>query len=307
MPTASPSDQRHEVAVIGANFAGLSAALYLLRARRRVVLFDDDQHRNRFAAHAHGFLGQDGAAPDAIKALGLAQLRVYPTLTAVKERVLTVAGQVGDFALTTASAVFHAERLILATGQRDILPDVPGMAACWGKSVVHCPYCHGSELADLPTGIMLGGMPMGAMYLKQVRRWTGPLTIFDNGLPLAPDVLARISEDGLRHVPGPFQAFQHQNGALQAVIAGGVTAQVQALYMVGTSEPAAPFAEDLGCAMEEGPMGRYVRTDAMGRTTVPGVFAAGDLASAKPVAIFAAAAGATAGLTCDQELAGLFG
>ena len=299
--------ERHEVAVIGGNFAGLSAALYLLRARRNVVIFDDGQHRNRFATHSHGFLGQDGVSPDQIKVLALEQLRAYPTLHVVEQKVVSVAGQVGNFVLTTATKNFAAERLILATGQRDILPEVPGLAECWGKSVVHCPYCHGYELADLPTGLMLGGMPQGGLFLKQIRRWTGPPVIFDNGLPLAPEVLARIAAEGLRHVSGPLQEFHHQNGALLGVTAGGVTTPLQGFYMIATSEPAAPFAAQLGCAMEEGPTGLFVRTDAMGRTTVPGVFAAGDLASPKPVAILAAASGATAGLSCDQELAGLFG
>jgi thioredoxin reductase len=306
MTAASPTDQSHEVAIIGASFAGLQAALYLLRARRRVVIFDDGQHRNRFAAHSHAFLGQDGVAPEAIKALGLAQISAYPTLLSVAERVEAVSGEIGDFALTTASGRFHAQRLILATGQRDILPDVPGLAECWGKTVVHCPYCHGYELADRPTGLMLGGMPMGAHYLKQVRRWAGPLVIFDNGLPLAPEVLARIAEEGLHHAPGPLQEFHHRDGTLDAVSVAGMTVPLNAFYMIGTTEPAAPFAKDLGCAMEAGQTGPLVQVDAMGRTTVPGVFAAGDLISARPAAILAAASGANAGLTCDQELAGLF-
>lgn len=305
--TAAPTPDQHEVAIIGANFAGLQAALYLLRARRQVVLFDDNQHRNRFATHSHAFLGQDGVAPDAIKALGLAQLRTYPTLRMVEQRVISVTGQSGDFTLTTAKGEFHAQRVILATGQRDILPDVPGLSECWGKSIVHCPYCHGYELADLPTGMMLGGMPMGAHYLKQVRRWAGPLVIFDNGLPLAPAVLARIAEDALTHVTGPLQEFHHREGMLEGVTVPGASVPLNAFYMIGTTEPAAPFAADLGCAMEPGHTGPFVTVDAMGRTSVPGVFAAGDLVSARPAAILAAASGANAGLTCDQELAGLFG
>ena len=303
-PAASPID----VAVIGGNFAGLSAALYLLRARRRVVLFDDGQHRNRFSAHSHGYLGQDGMAPDAIKCIGLAQVMAYPTLTVLRDRVDAVAGQSGEFALTGAFGSVQSRRLILAMGQRDILPDVPGLAECWGKSVVHCPYCHGYELADLPSGLMLGGMAQGALYLRQVRRWTGAPVILDNGMPLAPEVLAVIEAEGLEHVSGALTACHHRDGMLEAIsLAGREDLALRAIYMPLPTEPAAPFAETLGCAMDEGPMGRFVRVDAMGRTTVAGVYAAGDLASAKPVAILAAASGASAGLTCDQDLAGLFG
>lgn len=303
MTTINEADQPFDVAVIGGSFAGLQAALYLLRARRRVVLFDDALPRNRFAAHSHGFLGHDGMAPAAIKAQALAQLRAYPTLTAVEARVLTVAT---GFRLGWDGGSAQARRLILATGQRDILPDVPGLAACWGITANQCPYCHGYELADLPTGILLGDQPHAGHYLRQVRRWAGALTVFDNGVRLAPETLALIAEFGLAHVSGPLEALEHEAGVVRAVrVAGAAKVPVQAFYLGSRSEPASPFAAELGCDMVEGHSGPYVKTDDWKRTSVPGVFAAGDLASATPAAIFATASGASAGLGCDMDLAGL--
>lgn len=297
------ADQPFDAAIIGGNFAGLHAALYLLRARRRVVLFDDGQNRNRFAAHSHGFLGHDGMAPAAIKANALAQLRAYPTLTVVEARVLSVKT---GFRLDWADGSVAARRLILATGQRDILPDVPGLAECWGITANQCPYCHGYELADLPTGILLGPQPQAGHYLRQIRRWAGLLTVFDNGAVLAPETLAVIAELGVAHVPGPLEAFEHEAGRVRAVrVAGTAPVPLQAFYLASRSEPTSPIAAELGCEMVEGHTGPYVKADSWQRTSVPGVFAAGDLASGMPAAIFATASGASAGLGCDMDLAGL--
>lgn len=303
MTMKTGADQPYDAAIVGGNFAGLQAALYLLRARRRVVLFDDGQHRNRFAAHSHGFLGHDGMAPAVIKANALAQLRAYPTLAVVEARVL---GVETGFRVVWAEGEVSAQRLILATGQRDILPDVPGLADCWGITANQCPYCHGYELADKSTGILLGDHPMAGHYLRQIRRWAGPLTVFNNGAALAEPTLAVIADLGLAYVPGPLEGFDHTAGVVHSVrVAGTAPVPVQAFYLASKSEPASPFAAQLGCDMVEGHTGPYVKTDTMGRTTVPGVFAAGDLASQPPAAIFATASGASAGLGCDMDMAGL--
>jgi thioredoxin reductase len=302
MTTNFKPDQPFDAGIIGGNFAGLQAALYLLRARRRVVLFDDGLNRNRFAAHSHGLLGHDGMAPAAIKAQGLAQIQAYPTLTVVTAQVLTVKP---GFLLGWEGGEVQARRLILATGQRDILPDVPGLADCWGITANQCPYCHGFELADLPTGILLGAHPQSGHYLRQISRWAGRLTVFDNGATLAPETLALIADRGLRHVPGPLEAFVHATGVLRAVRAAGVEVPLQAFYLATQSKPASPLAAQLGCEMVEGHTGPYVKADSWQRTSVPGVFAAGDLANGMPAAIFATASGASAGLGCDMDLAGL--
>lgn len=302
MTTKREAGQTFDAAIIGGNFAGLQAALYLLRARRQVVLFDDDQNRNRFAAHSHGFLGHDGLTPAAIKFNALAQLRAYPTLRVVRARVLTVEA---GFRLGWADGAVSARRLILATGQRDILPEVPGLAECWGITANQCPYCHGYELADLPTGILLGAHPQSGHYLRQISRWAGRLTVFDNGVVLAPETLALIAERGLAHLSGPIEAFDHAAGVVRAVRVAGKEVPLEAFYLASRSEPAAPFASQLGCEMAEGHTGPFVKVDSWQRTSVPGVFAAGDLASPTPAAIFATASGASAGLGCDMDLAGL--
>ncbi len=296
------SDQTVDVAVIGGNFAGLSATLYLLRARRRVALFDDGTHRNRFAHASHGFLGQDGVAPDEIKARGMAELRAYPTLVEMPVQVLSV--EVG-FRVAWDGGVMTARRVLLATGMRDLVPDVPGLAACWGQTVITCPYCHGYELRGRVTGVLAEG-EMAGHYIRQVIRWAGDLVVFDNGVPLHPATEAVIVELGLPLVRGRLLAVSQEGGMMRGVeVAGEGWVDVGALYMKPPSVAASPFAGDLGCALVASPMGDYVQTDGFGRTTVAGVFAAGDLARPMPMAIAAAAAGAMAGVGCDMDLAGL--
>ena len=305
MTMISGADQPFDAAVVGGNFAGLQAARYLLRGRRRVVLFDDGLNRNRFARHSHGFLGQDGQPPEAIRQGAMAQLRAYPGFSFVPARVTAITPGEG-FRLEWEGGAATARRVILATGQRDILPDVPGLAACWGISANQCPYCHGYELADLPTAIILGDHPHAGHYLRQIRRWAGRLTVFDNGATLAPETLAVVAELGLALVSGRIETVAQEAGRVRALnVAGAAPVPVEAVYLSSTTEPAAPLAEALGCAFVAGPAGRHVETDRWQRTSVPGVFAAGDLASPTPAAIFAAAAGATAGLGCDMDLAGL--
>lgn len=295
-----------DVAVIGGNFAGMSAALYLLRAQRRVVLFDDGLHRNRFAAASHGLLGQDGVAPDVIKARGLTELRAYPTLTEVAARVEAVTAEGGGFRVRWPEGAVMARRVILASGMRDLLPQVPGLAECWGQTAITCPYCHGFELKGRVTGVLPGESEMGGHYIRQVRRWAGELVVLDDGMTLAAPTEAVVAELGLRRVGGRILAVEQDGGQMRAVtVAGGGRIELGALYLKPPAEAAAPFAADLGCAMVTSPMGDYVEVDGFGRTSVPGAFAAGDLARPMPAAIFAAASGAAAGLGCDMDLAGL--
>ena len=157
-----PNHPNADVAVIGASFAGLSAAIMLARARRRVVLVDDGLSRNRFSAHSHGFLGQDGVAPAEIRAKGLAEVLAYPTASFLPGRVTAITGRSGGFVIE-GPETFQAARVILAYGQRDILPDIPGLADCWGVTANQCPYCHGYELADRTTGLLVTGAASGLL------------------------------------------------------------------------------------------------------------------------------------------------
>ena len=137
----------HDVIIIGGSYAGLAAALQLGRARRRVLVIDEGVRRNRSASHSHGFIGQDGVDPAAIAAKGRAEVLAYPTVKWLDARAESAARIEGGFAVTAKNGERHeAERLVLALGIVDQLPDIAGVKERWGKSVFHCPYCHGYEL-----------------------------------------------------------------------------------------------------------------------------------------------------------------
>lgn len=294
-----------DAAVVGGSFAGLSAALYLARGRRRVAVFDDGVTRNRFAAHAHGFLGQDGAAPEAIRLHGRAEVLAYPTVRLREARVTGIEGEEGAFRVMAADgSVTEAARVILAHGMRDLLPEVEGLAACWGVTAIQCPYCHGYELADRPTGVLMTapGLPH---HVRLLRDWTGDLTLLPNGHALSDAERAEARDLGAKVANGVVAALRHRNGQVEAArLADGGEVALEALYLVTQAEPAASLPLDLGLAMAEGPTGRFVEVDEMRQTSRPGVFAAGDLVRPFYGSTFAAADGVMAGTACHRSLMG---
>lgn len=293
-----------DVAVVGGSFAGVSAAIMLARARRRVVIIDDGQTRNRYAHSSHGFLGMDGAAPGAIHEKGLAEVLAYPTARHVEGKVTGISGTAGAFVLEGTEEV-QAARVILAFGQRDVLPDIPGLADCWGQTVAQCPYCHGYELADRTTGLLaVDAIPMH--HATHLRDWTDDLVLLENGVPVMPEEAEKLDRPGLRREAGRVLRIHHSEGAIEAVeLDGGRRVEMRALYLVTWQEPASPLAEQMGCEIVETPMGRHLQVDDHQRTTVPGVFAAGDLARPFPSATQAASTGNRAGAACHQDLLGL--
>ena len=292
-----------DVAVIGGSFAGLSAALMLARGRRRVAVFDTAEGRNRFAAHSHGVFGHDGRAPAEIRADGRRDLAAYPTARLIDRAVTGVTGQRDGFDLTDAGGgTTRARRVILAYGMRDLLPDLPGLAECWGRSAVHCPYCHGYELADLPTAVLMTrpGLPHQALMLGD---WTGAgLTVLTAGQDLSADDRAVLQAQGVAIDDRRPRALRHRDGQLEAVELEGDLLACGALYLAPEARPASDIATHLGCDRAEGMGGPMVVVDDFGATSVPGVFAAGDLARPVPSAPLAAAQGVLAGTGCHRSL-----
>lgn len=303
-----PADggEAFDAAVVGGSFAGLSAALYLARGRRRVVVFDDGRARNRFAPASHGFLGQDGRPPDAIRLAGRAEVLAYPTATVREARVVAAEGAPDAFRLRCEDGrAVEARRLILAHGVRDILPPIEGVAECWGVTAVQCPYCHGFELADRPTGVLLEG-PGAVGHARMLRDWTGELTLFAAGADLSPEDRRAFGEQGAAIEEAPVAALRHEAGHLRAVrLVDGRELALEVLYLAARTEPSSPLAQDLGCAMAEGQTGLHVRVDDEGWTSVPGVIAVGDVAKPTFGAAAAAADGVQAGVACHRSLLGL--
>lgn len=269
---------RHDAIVIGGSFAGLSAATYIARARRSVCIIDSGLPRNRFAEHSHGFLTQDGSDPVAMLAIARSQVAAYPTTRFVDGEAISASVEADGFLVTLASGdVIEGSRLVLAFGVSDDLPDLPGLAGRWGKSVIPCPYCHGFEFSDQRLGV-LNLSPMSMHQAMLIPEW-GPTTYFLNGAPMPDEEsLTELRRRGVDIEPAPVKAL-HGNGVKLSEIEleDGRRVALDALYVVPPTRLNSDIAEQLGCELEEGPFGKIIKTDDMQQTTVPNVFAAGDI------------------------------
>lgn len=297
-----PDHIEHDAAVIGGSFAGLSAALYLARTRRRVCVIDAGAPRNRFAAHSHGFLGQDGADPQAMLATARAQLTAYPSVAFVEATASAAVPIGGGFAVSTSAGdAVTAGRLLLAFGISDDLPPVKGLAERWGTSVLHCPYCHGYEVADRRLGVLYAS-PMSLHQAALINEW-GPTTLFLNGHELPAEAAAALDGRAVAIEREPVAALTGEGAALSAVsLASGRTVPLDALFIGAPTRLSSAIAADLGCAIDDGPLGPIIRTDGEKATTVPGVYAAGDAARAPHSVAWAVADGVTAGTAAHRAM-----
>ena len=286
----------YDVAIVGGSFAGLTAALYLARARRRVVIFDTGVTRNRFADAGHGFLGMDGHSPEAMRMAGRADVLAYPTITLREERVARLERQGDLFRLDGVLA----HRVILAYGMRDVLPAIPGLQAGWGQWAMQCPYCHGYEAADLPTGVMMTS-DTAPHHLSMLRDLTHDQVLFTNGYALTDEVRADVLATGVPIHDAPVVGFDAVGGLQAVLLADGTRVPRQVLYLVTRSEPSCDLAAQIGCQMADGPMGAYVKVGGMQQTSVPGVWSASDLNRPAYGAVFAASDGAMAGVSAHHS------
>ncbi len=290
----------HEVIIIGGSYAGISAGMQLARARRKVLVIDAGNRRNRFADHSHGFLGQDGRSPALIAREAREQLLAYPTVQ-WHEQLAVTATKAGDgFVVTTADGQqYGGLRLILAGGVIDELPTVPGLQERWGRSVFHCPYCHGYELDGGPIGV-LAAAPVAMHHAMMLPDW-GPTTLFLNGA-FAPDdgQLAQLRRRGVQVEHEAVVALSGERA--DVTLASGRVVELAGLFTQPRTQMASPLPEALGCAFEDGPMGRFIKVDAMRETSVPGVFACGDAAVAAGNVAIAVGDGARTGAAAHHSL-----
>ncbi|WP_345248391.1 NAD(P)/FAD-dependent oxidoreductase, partial [Pigmentiphaga soli] len=290
---------QYDVIVIGGSYAGMAAALQLVRARRSVLVIDAGERRNRFASHSHGFLCQDGVPPGDIAANARRQLEAYPTLTWLESQVEAVTGQVDEFTVTASDGGSHrARRILLATGVADQLPAVEGLAERWGKSVFHCPYCHGYELDQGPIGIV-GNSPMSIHQAELLTDW-GDVTLLVNGaVELSQEARSTLGHRGVTIEEASIDKIE---GHADVAMADGRRLRFAGLFTATRTSPSSPLVEALGCALEETPMGIQVRTDAESKTSVAGIFACGDVARAPHSVSLAVGGGAMAGAQVHRSL-----
>lgn len=293
-------DQTCDVAIVGGSFAGLTAALQLGRASRSVVVIDAGQPRNRFSLAAHAVPGWDGVPPSDVLARFRADLAAYPTVRIVDGTVAGVSGAIDSFTLDVGAAgTFASRRVLLAHGVRDILPAIPGLSDGWGKTVLHCPYCHGYEVRNRPLAVLTTG-PMATHQAHMLLSdWSRDVTLLTNGVE-GLDTAALVSA-GLKVDTRHPEAFETGDDA-RVRFTDGTDARFAAVFTASRADLTGSCADSLGVAMTEGPLGPFVQVGQMQQTSIPGVFAAGDLSSPAPSINFAIGDGARAGIGCHQSM-----
>ncbi|RZA35795.1 MAG: NAD(P)/FAD-dependent oxidoreductase [Lysobacteraceae bacterium] len=293
---------RFDAIVIGGSYAGLSAALQLARARRQVLVVDAGQRRNRFASESHGFLGRDGQPAAAIAEAGRVDVAAYPTVQWIDGSALDARADEDGDGFTVGldgGRQVHGRRLVLATGVRDELPPIEGLAERWGRSVFHCPYCHGYELQQGAIGI-LANDELAFHQAMLLPDW-GSVTLFTNGR-YTPDAEQRAAMDKRGVAAIDDTPILRIEDAATVVLADGRRIAHAGLFTYGRLHMTSPIAAQLGCEFDDGPLGPFIRTDMTKQTTVPGVFAGGDATRPAGTVALAVADGAMAGVGAHRSL-----
>ncbi|MFI6812938.1 NAD(P)/FAD-dependent oxidoreductase [Nonomuraea sp. NPDC050328] len=294
-----------DAVIVGGGPAGLAAALTLGRVHRQVLVIDAGQGRNAPAAQVHNFLTRDGTPPAELRALAHAELAAYPTVRMVTGTVVrALDGEGFRLELSTGESV-GARRLVLATGLADDLPGPRGVAELWGRTAVHCPYCHGYECTGRRVAV-LGAELSRVRLALQLSRFAADVVLCTDGHPLSADVRAILETSGVGVRCEPVARLEGADGLLeQVVFESGPSLARDVVFVVNVPRQRSDLAARLGCAVfDDG----CVEVDDLGRTSVRGVYAAGDMArrAGMPVpmaaVIAAAASGTIAAAALDQDL-----
>ncbi|WP_315386964.1 NAD(P)/FAD-dependent oxidoreductase [uncultured Stenotrophomonas sp.] len=299
---SSNSPQHFDAIIIGGSYAGMSAALQLVRARRKVLVIDSGQPRNRNSLAAHGFIAREGLPPAEIAAKARAELLAYPTLTwhegrATRAKVLEegVSFEVG----CDDGSIFIGDRLVLAHGVTDTLPDIDGLAERWGRSVFHCPYCHGYEIYEGNIGIIGCSEDGGVGQALLLCDW-GTITLFCcNPDGIDPEKRERLDECGATIES---TTIQHVADEATVVLSDGRKVVLDALFLLPQSRLSCDLAEQLGCELLDA---GCIVADSAKQTTVPGVFTCGDAGRMAGSIALAVGEGALVGVAVHRSLLGL--
>jgi thioredoxin reductase len=290
----------YDVAVVGGSAAGLSAALVLGRARRRVAVIDSGSPRNAPAAHMQGFLSRDGLAPDELLALGRAEVEGYGVSFIADSAVEIVNDGVSGFRIVLAEhRSVIARRLLVATGLRDEIPDIPGLRARWARDVLHCPYCHGFEVRDRKLAV-LGGSPAAVRYAQIVRQWSDDLAYIAPAGSLTAAEREQLLARGIAIAEGAARRVVVERDRLCGVeLEGGRTVACDALFVPPRFVPNSELLVGLGCDLDED---GWPIADADGLTSLPGVWVAGNVANPRAQVITAAGEGSAAAIAINAHL-----
>jgi thioredoxin reductase len=294
----------YDVVIVGGGAAGLSAALVLSRARRLVAVVDAGEPRNAPAAHMQGFLGSDGMPPRELLAAGRREVAGYGG-DLIDGRVSGIKPSGSEDrnprfdVVVDRGPLLQARRLIVTTGLRDEIPDIPGVRDRWGRDLLHCPYCHGHEVRDQPLGV-LGGSPEVVAHAHLVRQWSADVVFFSRGAGLTVEQREQLAARDIRIVETPVARLVVEADRLSGVeLETGEVVPRTAVFVRPTFVPQDSLLIALGCSTGDA---GWVRVDGTGRTSVPGVWAAGNAVNPRAQVITAAGEGSAAAIAVNNDL-----
>lgn len=294
-------NKNFDVVIIGGSYSGLSAGMALGRSLRNTLIIDNGKPCNRQTPYSHNFITHDGKTPKEISELAKKDVEKYKTVHFYNGTVVKASKINTGFEVETESGEkIYAKKLILASGVKDKMPDIPGFAECWGISVLHCPYCHGYEVKKEVTGILSNG-EMAYEFSKLVFNLTKNLTLFTNGKALLSDEqILKLKQNKISLNENEIEKIEHQNGSIQRIIfKNGDSVSLHALYAKIPFEQNINASENLGFELtEQG----FIKVDFMQKTTVPGVFACGDNVTMMRSVANAVAQGNFTGSMVNKEL-----
>lgn len=295
------NSKKFDVIIIGGSYAGLSSAMALGRALRNVLIIDSGKPCNIQTPHSHNFLTQDGKKPKEISTLAKQQVEKYETIKFYSGLATSGIKTKNGFEIATQSGEkFVAKKLIFATGVKDTMPAIKGFAACWGISVIHCPYCHGYEYSNDKTGILANG-DVAFELSKLINNWTKDLTLFTNGKStLTKEQTAKLENHKIKIIETEIDYFKHSKGQIENIIFKDKTLKkMKALYARPIFEQHCEIPKQMGCEFTEQ---NYLKIDPFQKTTEHGIFACGDNTSMMRSVSYAVAMGGIAGAMTNREI-----
>lgn len=293
----------YDVLIVGGGPGGLAAALALGRARKRVLLCDTGPRRNAAAARLHNFVTRDGTPPEEFRRIGREQLVAYPNVEVQDARVSSVSGTRGAFRIRLESGEVQARRVLLCTGMIDEALPIEGFSELWGHAIFQCPYCHGWEEQDRRWGVLLdaANVAMLVPFALMLRGWTRDLVVFKTeAFEVAEETQAQLQRAGVRVEPAPVRRVIGRTRSLEAVeLSSGARVPCDVLF-AHPPQRQVDLVRQLGLTLDDH---GFVRVEAMkGETSIPGIYAAGDLTTRGQSAIFAASASVFAATMINFEL-----
>jgi thioredoxin reductase len=295
--------RQHDVIICGGGPAGLAAALWLGRYRRKALLVDKGEQRNLSSSAAHGYLTRDGVTPLEFLDEARAELEPYDTVTTIYGTADSARGRQGNFTVAIEGQEHQAKRVILATGVKDVLPDLPGFNSLYGTSLFHCPCCDGYEACGEDV-LAIGWGEHVSGYALDLLEWGARVTVVTDGQPFEGNdaYSLALQHHNIDVVEEEVVDFRTEGDAMTGAVlrSGRVLDATKAFFSIA-HEPRTGLARELGCDLDE--LG-YIKTDKQGQTTQEGVYAVGDVTPGEQMVQVAAGKGSIAGIACAQSLRG---